>query len=94
MESSFASCGLNVSRGVHLKAWWIFTTNDMVADGGIVASGIAVILFKSPLPDLLIGIFVVGIVLKGGWEILKQASEARRGTDSSPTERGSRALGV
>lgn len=75
-------------QGVHLKASWIFTTNDMVANGGIVASGIAVMLFKSPLPDLLIGIFVVGIVLKGGWEILTQANEARRRTDSSRPKEG------
>ncbi len=72
-------------QGVHLKASWIFTSNDMIANGGIVASGLAVMLFKSPLPDLLIGIVVVGIVLKGGWEILKHAREARRGADS-PTQ--------
>lgn len=65
-------------RGVHLKASWIFTTNDMLANLGIVASGIAVMVLKSPLPDLLIGLLVVGIVFQGGWEILEQAREARR----------------
>lgn len=60
-------------RGVHLKASWIFTTNDMLANLGIAASGIAVMLLKSPLPDLLIGLVVVGVVLKGGWEILEEA---------------------
>lgn len=64
-------------QGVHLKASWIFTTNDMLANAGIVASGIAVIVFGSPLPDLIIGLAVVGIVLKGGWEILKEAREAQ-----------------
>ncbi len=68
-------------RGVHLKASWIFTTNDMLANAGIVASGVAVMLFKSPLPDLLIGLVVVGIVLKGGWDILEEAREARRAAD-------------
>jgi Co/Zn/Cd efflux system component len=65
-------------RGVHIEASWIFTTNDMIANGGIVASGIAVMVFKSSLPDLLIGIVVAGIVLHGAWEILKQARDARR----------------
>lgn len=64
-------------QGVHLKASWIFTTNDMLANLGIVASGAAVMFFKSPLPDLLIGLVVVGIVLKGGWDILAEAREAR-----------------
>lgn len=63
-------------RGVHLKASWVFTTNDMVANLGIVVSGVAVMVFKSPLPDLLIGLAVVGIVCKGGWEILEDARKA------------------
>ena len=65
-------------EGVHLKASWIFTTNDMLANLGIVASGVAVMIFKSPLPDLLIGLAVVGIVIKGGWEILGDARQALR----------------
>lgn len=65
-------------HGVHLKASWIFTTNDMVANLGIAVSGVAVMIFKSPLPDLLIGVVVVGIVAKGGWEILEHAHQARR----------------
>jgi Co/Zn/Cd efflux system component len=65
-------------RGVHLKASWIFTTNDMIANLGVVVSGLAVQISKSPLPDLLIGLAVVGIVVKGGWEILEHAREAHR----------------
>ena len=65
-------------QGVHLKASWIFTTNDMVANAGIVVSGAAVMFFGSPVPDLIIGLVVGGIVLKGGWDILKEAREARR----------------
>ncbi len=69
-------------EGVHLKASWIFTTNDMIANLGIVLSGVAVMVFKSQLPDLLIGLVVVGIVVKGGWEILSQAREAIRGAEA------------
>jgi Co/Zn/Cd efflux system component len=65
-------------EGVHLKASWIFTTNDMLANAGIVVSGAAVMFFRSPLPDLIIGLLVVGIVLKGGLDILKEAREAQR----------------
>jgi Co/Zn/Cd efflux system component len=65
-------------QGVHLKASWIFTTNDMVANAGIVVSGAAVMFFGSPVPDLIIGLVVGGIVLKGGWDILKEAREAQR----------------
>lgn len=65
-------------RGVHLKASWIFTTNDMLANAGIVASGAAVMFFASPLPDLIIGLLVGGIVLKGGWDILEEARDTLR----------------
>lgn len=71
-------------QGVHLKASWIFTTNDMFANAGIVVSGVAVSILGSPLPDLLIGLVVVGIVIKGGWEILEHAREARRSADQPP----------
>lgn len=66
-------------QGVHLKASWIFTTNDMLANAGIVVSGAAVMLFGSALPDLIIGLAVAGIVLKGGWDILKEAREESGG---------------
>lgn len=71
-------------EGVHLKASWIFTTNDMLANLGIVLSGVAVMIFESPLPDLLIGLVVVGVVLKGGWDILREAGEASRADASAP----------
>ena len=72
-------------HGVHFKASWIFTTNDMVANAGIVLSGLLVMFLKSPIPDLVVGVVVAGIVLKGGWEILKEAREAR---DSAQGDRG------
>lgn len=74
-------------QGVHMKASWIFTTNDMLANAGIVISGAAVMFFRSPLPDLIIGLVVGGIVLKGGWDILKEAREAQRAGISVREER-------
>lgn len=64
--------------GVHLKASWIFTTNDMLANAGIAVSGVAVMILNSPLPDFLIGLLISAIVLKGGWDILREARLARR----------------
>lgn len=71
-------------HGVHFKASWIFTTNDMLANAGIVVSGIAVMLLKSPIPDLLIGLLIVAIVLKGGRDILKEAREAHAAVAAAP----------
>jgi Co/Zn/Cd efflux system component len=76
-------------RGVHLKASWIFTTNDMLANAGILASGAAVMFFASPLPDLIIGLLVGGIVLRGGWNILKEARDALDDGSSRPKDQSS-----
>ncbi len=74
------------AHGVHFKASWIFTANDMAVNLGIVLSGVLVMLLKSPIPDLLIGMIVVGVVLKGGWEILVEAREAREAACKAPQE--------
>lgn len=74
------------AHGVHFKASWIFTTNDMVVNVGIVLSGVLVMLLRSPIPDLLIGIVVVGIVFKGGWEILGEAREEREAGRRAPQQ--------
>ena len=63
--------------GVHVQASWIFTQNDMLANIGIAASGVAVIIFASPVPDLLIGLVVVAIGIRGGWEILQRVRSTR-----------------
>lgn len=68
--------------GVHMKASWIFTTNDMISNFAIAVSGLAVMLLDSPLPDLVIGLLVSAIVARGGWQILSEAREARAGADS------------
>ena len=62
--------------GVHLQASWIFTTNDMLVNSAIALSGLAVILFNSPYPDLIIGLGVVVVVVRSGLEILEKAGEA------------------
>jgi len=94
--TAFVNAALNVlclrllrshrDRGVHLKASWIFTTNDMLANAGIVASGAAVMFFASPLPDLIIGLLVGGIVLRGGWVILTEAQDTLRKGASIPKD--------
>ena len=74
-------------EGVHLKASWIFTTNDALANAGIVVSGIAVMLWKSPYPDLVIGLVIVAVGIRGGWMILREAREARNDAQAGETER-------
>ena len=60
-------------RGVHMKASYICSSTDVIANAGVIAAGMLVMLTQSSLPDLLIGIVVVGFVLKGAVSILALA---------------------
>lgn len=61
----------------HLRAAWIFTRADVIANLGVIISGILVALTHSRYPDLIIG-FVIGLyVMKEALEILRDAQKAK-----------------
>lgn len=57
----------------HMKASWIFTSNDVLANIGVIAAGLLVLVTNSDRPDLIIGIIVFGLVMKGAFRILQLA---------------------
>ena len=57
--------------GVHMKASWIFSANDVLANVGVIVAGLLVTLTGSRLPDLVIGILISMIVLSGAVRILR-----------------------
>ncbi len=63
--------------GVHMRASYIFSRNDVIANAGIILSGALVMYLESRLPDLIIGAAVSIIVLWGGLQIMREAKEAR-----------------
>jgi cation diffusion facilitator family transporter len=56
---------------VHMRASWIFSKNDVIANLGVIAAGFLVSMTGSRLPDLVIGLIVAVIVLRGGIAILR-----------------------
>lgn len=56
---------------VHMKASYICSSSDVLANVGVVMAGFAVYLTKSPLPDLIIGVVITVIVLRGALMIFK-----------------------
>ena len=59
--------------GVHMKASWIFSTNDVIANLGVIAAGALVALTGSALPDLVVGSLIGLVVLSGAVRILRLA---------------------
>lgn len=55
---------------VHMRASWIFSKNDVIANIGIILSGIIVYWSGQSLADLMIGFVISLIVIRGGFEIL------------------------
>ncbi len=63
--------------GMHMRASWIFSTNDVIANIGVITSGALVMYFGSRLPDLIIGTLISIVVVNGGVQILREAKEVR-----------------
>lgn len=59
------------STEVHMKASMIFTSNDIIVNAGVIIAAILVLLLHSPLPDLIIGLIIFSLVLRGSIRILK-----------------------
>lgn len=59
-------------EGVHMKASWIFSTNDVLANIGVIIAGLLVQLTQSPYPDLAIGLVIGAIVVSGAFRILRR----------------------
>lgn len=55
----------------HMKASMIFTSNDVIINGGVITAGILVYWLDSNKPDLIIGTIVFGLVVQGAVRILK-----------------------
>lgn len=62
---------------VHMRATWIFTKNDVIANLGVITAGILVAYLSSAIPDLIIGCIISAIVIRGGVQIINEANATR-----------------
>lgn len=56
---------------VHMRASWIFLSNDVIANFGVILAGLLVKLTGSQIPDLIVGAIIAAVVLSGSVRILK-----------------------
>lgn len=62
---------------VHLRASWIFTRADVIANIGVIVAGILVLWTESRVPDLIIGCAIGLYVLREAFEILRESREEK-----------------
>jgi len=58
-------------RGMHMRASYIFSANDVIANLGVIAAGLLVGWTGSPWPDWIIGTLIGLLVLLGAVRILR-----------------------
>jgi cation diffusion facilitator family transporter len=61
------------SGEVHLRATWLFTRADVVANLGVILAGVLVFWLHSPYPDFAIGTLIGLYVIKEAFGILRDA---------------------
>jgi len=62
---------------VHMRASWVFSKNDVIANIGVIAAGGLILLLDAQWPDLVIGALIVFVVLRGGISIVSDAKRER-----------------
>lgn len=82
LVSLFALIGNSISlyllqksknREAHMQASMIFTSNDVIANIGVIIAGGLVYLTASKFPDLIVGLIIFAIVGRGAIRILQIA---------------------
>lgn len=63
---------------VHMRASWIFSANDVIANLGVIFACVLVFWLDSRWPDLVIGVIVSCVVLRGAKMILEDAGNERQ----------------
>lgn len=64
-------------EGIHLSVSWIFTRADVIANLGVIGSGVVVALSGFRFIDLITGAAIGIYVMKEALQILSQATKAR-----------------
>jgi len=67
---------------VNFRASYIFSANDVIANIGVIISGLLVFLLESQIPAVVIGVLISAIVVRGGFKILNEAKKSVRVADS------------
>ncbi len=53
-----------------MRASWIFSKNDVIANTGVIVAGLLVMVLNNRIPDLVVGLIVAMVVVRGGIQIL------------------------
>jgi cation diffusion facilitator family transporter len=58
---------------INMRASWICSRNDMIANVGVIVSAGLVVWLDSPMPDLVIGTIIALVIVQSSWKIVAEA---------------------
>lgn len=61
------------SGDAHIRASVICTSNDVIANAGVIVAGVLVYLTGTTYPDLIVGTIVLVLVFEGSWRMVRLA---------------------
>ena len=64
--------------GVHMRASWIFSKNDVIANTGVIISGGIVYITGARWADLLVGIAIAYVIFRGALAIMEDARSEQK----------------
>jgi Co/Zn/Cd efflux system component len=59
---------------INMRATWICTRNDMINNVGVLIAAGLVYWLASPLPDIIIGLFIAAIVMHSAWGVIREST--------------------
>lgn len=57
----------------NMRSVWLCSRNDAMGNLAVIAAAIAVYYWQSPIPDLLVALFMSYLAIKAAWDIRRQA---------------------
>ncbi len=63
---------------VHMRASWIFSKNDVIANLGVIIAGVLVWTLGSRWPDIVIGLVIALVILNGARHIIQDARQEQK----------------
>ena len=66
---------------LNMRSTWLCSRNDIIANVGLVAAAAGVLVFGSPLPDLIVALVVTAVFIKSSVYVIQQAVTTLRSTE-------------
>ena len=71
------------SDDINMRASWICSRNDMIANVGVIISAALVLRFNSSIPDLVIGTVIALVIVKSSLKIVRESREILKDEDKA-----------